>query len=136
MGRASFDRTHRFTTNFDYELPAVSRLHGWTVAGIIIVQSGLPMTLTDPNGGSVYGRAAPSTVTLCPGAGYRRPHHPGHHGRPAEPVDPHPAICAPAAVGSDGSTGYGTAGQSILIGPGQFNTDFSVGKTATRRRAP
>ena len=39
------------------------------------------------------------------------------------------AICAPAAIGSDGSTGYGSAGQSIMQGPGQFNTDFSLGKT-------
>ena len=39
------------------------------------------------------------------------------------------AICAPAAIGADGSTAYGTAGQSIMQGPGQFNTDFSLGKT-------
>ena len=76
--RAGFDRTHRFTTNFDYQLPRlhrgrespVSLSRDWTLAGIIIVQSGLPMTLTDPNGGGVYGHAAPSTVTLCPGASY------------------------------------------------------------------
>jgi hypothetical protein len=34
-------------------------------------------------------------------------------------------------VGADGSTRYGNAGQSILDGPGQFNTDFSIGKTTT-----
>ena len=28
-----------------------------------------------------------------------------------------------------GSTGYGTTGQSIMDGPGQFNTDSSFGKT-------
>src|SRR5206468_8984245 len=39
------------------------------------------------------------------------------------------ALCAPAAVGADGSTAYGTSGQSIVQGPGQFNTDFSLGKT-------
>ena len=31
-------------------------------------------------------------------------------------------------LGSDGSAGYGNAGQSILDGPGQVNSDFSVGK--------
>ena len=36
------------------------------LAGIIIVQSGLPMTFSDPNGGSVYGRAAPSTIYAVP----------------------------------------------------------------------
>ena len=120
--RASFDRTHRFTTNFDYALP--HKLKGWTVAGIVIVQTGLPMTLTDPNGGGVYGHASTSTVTLCPGTTYAS--------LAAQQLNhwiDTTALCAPPALGSDGSTGYGTAGQSILIGPGQFNTDFSVGRT-------
>ena len=40
-------------------------------------------------------------------------------------------ICNAPVVGADGSTGYGNAGQSIIDGPGQFNTDFSIGKTST-----
>ncbi len=136
--RAGFDRTHRFTTNFDYELPRFAQGQGiagvlsrdWTLAGIIIVQSGLPMTLADPNGGSVYGRAAPSTVTLCPGASYAGLVTPGAETERLNQWIRADVICAPAAIGSDGATGYGTAGQSILTGPGQFNTDFSVGRTA------
>ncbi len=125
--RSAFDRTHRFTANFDYQLPA--RLKGWTLAGIVIVQSGLPMTLTDPNGGGVYGHAAPSTVTLCPGASHAALITAGSTGdRLTHWIDT-AALCAPAAIGSDGSTGYGNAGQSIMQGPGQFNTDFSLGKT-------
>jgi hypothetical protein len=135
--RASFDRTHRFTTNFDYQLPipvrkdgfSAAMLKGWTLAGIIIIQSGLPMTLTDPNGGGVYGRAATSTVTMCPGASYASLVTPGSAGSRLNHWIDTTAICAPAAIGSDRSTGYGTAGQSIMQGPGQFNTDFSVGKT-------
>ena len=38
------------------------------------------------------------------------------------------AICGAPIIGSDGSTAYGTTGQSIMNGPGQFNTDFSLGK--------
>jgi hypothetical protein len=38
------------------------------------------------------------------------------------------AICAAPVVGVDGATGYGNAGQSLMNGPGQVNTDFSVGK--------
>ncbi len=136
--RAAFDRTHRFTTNLDYDLPrfvpgrgaASALLRDWTLAGIIIIQSGLPMTLTDPNGGSVYGRAAASTVTLCPGATYADLVTSGATGDRLNDWIRTGAICAPAAIGSDGATGYGTAGQSILTGPGQFNTDFSLGKTA------
>jgi hypothetical protein len=125
--RSSFDRTHRFTANFDYQLPA--RLKGWTLAGIIIVQSGLPMTLTDPNGGGVYAHAAPSTVTLCPGASHASLVTAGDTGSRLTRWIDTAAICAPAAIGSDGSTAYGNAGQSIMQGPGQFNTDFSLGKT-------
>ncbi len=125
--RSSFDRTHRFTANFDYGLPA--RLKGWTLAGIVIVQSGLPMTLSDPNGGGVYGHAATSTVTLCQGASYASLVTQGDTGSRLTRWFDSSAICAPAAIGSDGSTGYGTSGQSILQGPSQFNTDFSLGKT-------
>ncbi|HWC95755.1 MAG TPA: TonB-dependent receptor [Candidatus Sulfopaludibacter sp.] len=124
--RAGFDRTHRSTVNFDYQLPAHGRLlSGWSLTGIVIVQSGLAMTLTDPSGGSVYGKAAASTVTLCPGATYQSLVTTGarlnHWINTA-------ALCGAAVVGSDGSTGYGASGQSIMEGPGQFNTDFSLGK--------
>jgi hypothetical protein len=134
--RASFDRTHRFTTNFDYHLPSVRRnglagtlLKGWTVAGIVIVQSGLPMTLTDPNGGGVYGHAATSTVTVCGNASYASLVTPGGTGARLDRWIGTAALCSPAAVGADGATGYGNSGQSVMSGPGQFNTDFSLGKT-------
>ncbi|QOY88402.1 carboxypeptidase-like regulatory domain-containing protein [Paludibaculum fermentans] len=134
--RASFDRTHRVITNFDYNLPAFlgthgfrgSLLSGWSLSGIVVLQSGLPMTLTDPNGGSVYGRAGTSTVTLCPGATYSQLVTPGGIGQRLDRWINTGALCSAAAVGSDGSTGYGTAGQSIMNGPGQVNTDFSLGK--------
>lgn len=134
--RTGFDRTHRFTTNLDYQLPAPAAWHGlrgvafkgWSVAGIIIIQSGVPMTLTDPGAGSVYGKASPSTITLCPGATYGNLVTPGSiTGRLKGWINTS-VICGAPAIGSDGATGYGSAGQSILSGPGQFNTDFSIGK--------
>jgi hypothetical protein len=134
--RAGFDRTHRLITNFNYELPLpASRakltralLQGWSIAGIAVLQSGLPMTLTDPRGGSAYGRAGTSTITLCPGATYDSLVTAGGiQSRLGRWIDAG-AICAPPVIGSDGSTGYGAAGQSIINGPGQVNTDFSVGK--------
>jgi hypothetical protein len=121
--RASFDRTQRMIANFDYQLGA-----GWSVTGIVLVQSGLPLTLTDPNGGTVYGRAATSTATLCPGATYASLATAGSvTARLGRWLDGS-AVCAPAVVGADGSAGYGTAGQSIVSGPGQVNADVSLGK--------
>jgi hypothetical protein len=134
--RTSFDRTHRMIANFDYQLPfpraagSWQRLlaNGWSVAGIIIAQSGLPMTLTDPNGGSVYGRAGTSTITLCPGVSAAALATPGTISERLDRWIDAGAVCDPAVAGLEGATGYGTAPQSVLNGPGQLNTDFSVGK--------
>jgi len=134
--RASFDRTHRSVTNFDYLFPnpvhgnttAGKLLNGWSTSGIIILQSGLPLTLADPNGGAVYGNAAPATVTLCPGErAANLVTSGGVQARLGEWINPS-AICTPPAIGSDGATGYGNAGQSLLNGPPQVNTDLSLGK--------
>jgi len=135
--RATFDRTHRLIANVGYQLPSFiqadgyigAMTKGWSLSGIIIIQSGTPMTLTDPKGGSVYGSAGTSTVNLCPNA---TPASLSTSGRDQSRLNSWfnaSAICAPAAIGSDGSTGYGNTGQSIVTGPGQFNTDFSIGKT-------
>lgn len=135
-GRASFDRTHRIITNFDAELPLPQLgggwrrelTKGWSAAGIVIIQSALPMTLTDPSGGSVYGSAGTSTVTMCPGATYASLATTGGVAdRLGQWID-RSRICAAPVIGTDGATGYGNAGVSILNGPGQINTDFSLGK--------
>jgi hypothetical protein len=136
--RTSFDRTHRVINNFSYDLPSLVKngfegamLRGWSISGIVIVQSGLPMSLTDRNGGSVYGFAAPSTITLCRGATYKDLVTPGSTGSRLHNWINTLAICSAPAIGSDGSSGYGDTGQSIVNGPGQFNTDVSVGKVTT-----
>lgn len=134
-GRTSFDRTHRLISNFDYQLPlpaltgrAGRLLAGWSAAGIVVLQSGLPMTLTDPAGGAIYGRAGSSTVTTCPGATYADLRTSGSDAeRLGQWIDA-TAICTAPALGIDGATGYGSAGVSIMNGPSQINTDFSIGK--------
>jgi Carboxypeptidase regulatory-like domain len=137
-GPTAFDRRHRVITNFSYDLPGMQRndfigaaLRGWSVSGIVIVQSGTPMTLTDKKGGAVYGFAGTATVTLCPGASYSELLTPGSASSHLRSWFNKSAICNVPAVGADGSTGYGDAGQGIVTGPGQFNTDVSIGKTTT-----
>jgi hypothetical protein len=128
--RASFDRTQRLIANFDYQLPLPDRTvtRGWSVTGIVLLQTGLPLTLTDPNGGTVYGRAATSTVTMCPGATYGRLVTAGSTTERLGRWIDGSALCAPPVLGADGSAGYGNAGQSIVDGPGQVNVDFSLAK--------
>jgi len=137
-GRTKFDRTHRMITNLSYELPSLRTkgfagafTAGWSISGIIIVQSGLPMSLIDKNAGSVYGFAGPATITLCPGAKNADLATSGSTSSRLHNWFNKSVICSAPAIGSDGSSGYGDTGQSILDGPGQFNTDFSIGKTAT-----
>jgi hypothetical protein len=133
--RATFDRTHRIVTNFDYQFPnsvhgtgvAGKLLNGWSTTGLVIVQSGLPLTLTDPAGGSVYGMVSPSTVTLCPGRAAALATSGSVEDRLGGWINTS-AICSPPAIGSNGATGYGNAGQSLLDGPPQVNTDLSLGK--------
>jgi Carboxypeptidase regulatory-like domain len=132
--RTNFDRTHRLITNFTYDLPEFrsnALLRGWSISGIIILQSGLPMSLIDRNGGSVYGFAGPATVTLCPGATYKDLVTSGSTTSRLNNWINKSAICKAPVIGSDGSTGYGSTAQSIMDGPGQFNTDFSFGKTTS-----
>lgn len=128
--RASFDRTQRLIANFDYQLPLPKGVltNGWSVTGIVLLQTGLPLTLTDPNGGTVYGRAATSTVTMCPGATYGSLATRGGVTERLNRWIDSTALCAPPVLGVDGSAGWGNAGQSILNGPGQVNVDFSLGK--------
>jgi hypothetical protein len=125
-------------SNFFYGLPSLRAkgftgeiLNGWSVSGIVIIQSGLPMTLTDINGSSVYGFAGFSTITLCPGA---TPASLVTSGRVESRLNHWintSGICPASVIGSDGSTGYGNTALSIINGPGQFNTDLSIGKTTT-----
>ena len=136
--RTSFDRTHRLIANFDYQLPLLSGathleralLGGWSLTGIVLLQSGLPLTLTDPNGGTVFGRAATSTITMCPGATYASLATSGGETSRLNRWIDSSAACTPPILGADGSAGYGNAGQSILNGPGQVNADFSLGRRA------
>ena len=134
----AFDRTHRVITNFSYDLPSVSRQgfvgsasRGWSISGIVIVQSGTPMTLTDKNGSAVYGFAGTATITLCPGTTYGTLSTLGATTSRLHSWFNKSAICPVAAIGSDGSSGYGSTGQGIVRGPDQFNTDVSIGKTTT-----
>ena len=143
--RTSFDRTHRLSVSYNYDLPtpiqngiAGTMLKGWSLSGVTTVQTGTPLTLTDSAGGSVYGRAGTSTITLCPGVALgnlatsgRDQSRLGQSGSPSAWFNAGSSIiCPPPAIGSDtpAATGYGNTGQSIIDGPGQFNWDLALGK--------
>ena len=145
--RAAFDRTQRLVFSYTYDFPEIAQgrrflgglLGGWSMSGVTSIQSGTPLTLTDRKAGFVYGRAAGSTITMCSGATYADLITPGsNQDRLIGWINKSVIAgidggggCSLPGIGSDGSTGYGTAGQSIITGPGQNDWDISVGK-ATR----
>lgn len=77
-GPADFDTRHRFVANYLWNVPnfqdkqgvAGKILSGWGASGVVIVQSGPALTLTDPSAGSIFGLAGAFGTfgaTLCPG---------------------------------------------------------------------
>jgi hypothetical protein len=61
-GLASFNRPHRVIVAYSYDLPfrrmeglAGHVFGGWTVSGVTTFQDGEPFTVTDGNGGTIFG---------------------------------------------------------------------------------
>ena len=66
-----FDRRHRLVFSYVYDLPVPKEgiwryqaFQGWSIAGINTYQSGLPFSVTDPNGGTLFGLGATATTGL------------------------------------------------------------------------
>jgi len=66
-----FDRRHRLVLSYVYELPVpkdgiwrMQAFQGWSISGINTYQSGLPFSVTDPNGGTLFGLGATATTGL------------------------------------------------------------------------
>jgi hypothetical protein len=137
-GLSDFDHRHRLVTSFNYALPFLNNrqdlaghvLGGWEAGGVIILQSGEPITILDGNGGSTYQLASPvSTANFAPGYGCHNALNSGSLAtRLANWVNPSAYRPAPV-VGSDGSTGFGDSPRNCIIGPGQSNIDFTLAKT-------
>jgi hypothetical protein len=159
-GPSIYYHPQRLTLNYSYQLPfgkhtgLMDKLaSGWSVAGVTVVQDGVPLTPIDTRAGVIYGQTATSTdytAQFTPGNG------PANAGNPAGGNDQNRLGCAntittcpgggwfnrsafvlPAANGgvfpsspaaSDGSTGLGNAGFGYILGPGQFNFDTVIVK--------
>ena len=142
-GLADYTRPQRFVVSYTYDLPAHGNgrfvgkaLSGWSVAGVTVIQDGLPMTLTDSTGGAVYGFAGASRAQLCPGFTVGGIENPGSVKSRLNSffdldsvADTSAGACAmPVLDGVPGATLYGDTRRAILLGPGQFNWDFSIVK--------
>jgi len=128
-GPSDFDRTHRFVLSAVYQIPNLRSgpaaakwvLSRWQVAGVSVLQSGLPITAIDSTAGSVYGNLVGDTRAECTGA------NPASSGSVASRLNGYfnLAAFAPAPTIGDG-TGFGNCGVGILRGPSELNLDLGV----------
>ncbi len=138
-------RPQRLVVNYSWDVP-INRsgwmgkfTNGWGLAGVTIIQDGLPVTITDSRAGTVYGvgtytaqfaSGMGNSAVGLPGGltskvlfGLNNPSAAGGYLNPA-------AFTTPPIVGTDGkATGAGDSGSGIILGPGQFNWDMSLIKS-------
>jgi hypothetical protein len=134
-GPTDFDRTHRFVFNFTYALPGVnnhSRLirlvtSNWQSSGILVLQSGTPITVLDLSAGAVYGNYAFENRAQVNGQkittdGSLTSRVIGNY------LNANAFTTAPQAPygTSPDDTDFGNSGVGIARGPAQRNMDLAV----------
>jgi outer membrane receptor protein involved in Fe transport len=130
-GPAQFDRSHRVSVLFTQQLPSAFRggvgkfaLNSWSLSGVIVAQTGTPLTVTNRTSGQGLGGAAatptdPLFANVVAGAelvnpGSTKSHLTNYINK---------AAWSPAPSGTVGSSGRG-----MFRGPGQANFDLSLAK--------
>ncbi len=154
-GVSDFDRTHRLVLSGTWNVPgpehatsaAVQKLgNGWSISGIVTLQSGLPLSILDSAAGTLFGPATLYTTgNLAPGATLADA---GRSGSVSSRVNEFfntgafvPAPCIPEGALIDrkypvsggsptcGGTIFGNLGRNILRGPDQRVGDIAFIKS-------
>jgi hypothetical protein len=101
------------------------------MSGVTTFQSGLPITITDPAGGTAFSNAGISRASLCPGFAPSQVPTSGSVEDRLNTLWFNPkAVCLAPVIGDDGkATGYGNLGRASFRGPHQANFDVAFGKT-------
>jgi Carboxypeptidase regulatory-like domain len=135
---SDFDRPHRFSTSFIYELPGFAR--GFRVSGFVQLQSGLPYSIyaAEPELGnaSQYGdiirgsgglyRAAFGRPSLCGSLDDLR----RQASDPTEGAFNASVLCSPSTLagGYPNNLGFGNLGRNELRGLWQRRVDLSIAR--------
>jgi hypothetical protein len=130
VGTPSFSRKHVVSGSYAYDLPIIRSLNGiragiingWTISGVVIVESGLPFNMIDSRAGTILGISG-SQAQFAPNMG---PKNLSVSHRTLNQWFNTGIFDAPPAVG-DG-TAIGNAPWNFATGPGFWNTDFSLSK--------
>ena len=139
--RSDFDRPHRFSGSFVWELPGQGALDGFRLSGFVQLQSGLPYSIfsAEPELGnaSQYTDLVRGSGGLYR-AGFGRPSLCGslddlrqHGDDPTEAAFNRGVLCSPttAAGGYPNNQGFGNLGRNELRGFWQRRVDLSLAKT-------
>jgi hypothetical protein len=143
-GLSDFDRPHRLSVSYRYDLPFFSGEQGWkhraladwAISGITILQSGAPFSVTDSGAGTAFLGPGLTPGTLGGGlasggsigagltsGGINNRVDNGY----LNPANFATAPLLDAALGGDGVvTAFGNLGRNIYRGPHQQNWDFSL----------
>lgn len=150
-GPSDFDRTHRFSLSYLWDLPrpAFSSnssardivFSNWQVAGIITAMSGLPIDIIDGGAGSLFGLSGGNNAFVRPNWSAGATRSAATSNRPAGYFFNPFAFVRPTVLAgqvipsSNGSatasatgTDIGNVGRNVLRGPGQVNVDVAVAK--------
>jgi hypothetical protein len=138
-GLTDFDRTHRGVFNLTYTTPAFGSMPslvrhavtGWQASGILVAQSGTPITILDDNAGAVYGNYPFENRAQL--SGTARPSTSGSlYSRViGQYLNPAAFTSAPEAPNgtSPADTNFGDSSVGLVRGPGQRNIDMAIERT-------
>ena len=137
---SDFDRPHRFSGSWVWQLPGQGLLSGFRFSGFVQMQSGIPYSIysVEPELGNVsqYGDLVRGSGGLYR-AGFGRPSLCGslddlrqHGDDPTEAAFNRSVLCSPttAAGGYPGNQGFGNLGRNVLRGFWQRRVDLSLAK--------
>jgi Carboxypeptidase regulatory-like domain/TonB dependent receptor len=134
-GRASFDRTHRFMLSGTWNLPSPPAglgrvlLGGWDLAGVVTIQSGSALTISDTNADNVFG-ISEDRAQLSGTCSKNQLVKGGSVESKLSGYFNATCFTTPPIIGADGiGTAFGNSATGIVDGPGQANLDLAVSKT-------
>ncbi len=151
-GVSDFDRTHRLVISGTWSVPgpdhaksaSIQKLgNGWSISGVVTLQSGLPFSVFDSSAGTLFGPATLYTTgSLAPGATLADAGRSGSvSSRVNEFFNPSTFVPAPSVPDgalidgkypvSGGGTIFGILGRNILRGPDQQDFDIAAIKTTS-----
>jgi hypothetical protein len=131
-GVADFDRTHRFTAAFVYQLPTTAWMKsnafgkyaasGWSINGMTTLQSGAPFSvLGNTTANAFFAQVARVRPSLAPGRTIDSARKSGSvQSRLSQFFDP--------TAFANSEDAWGNAGRNILRGPVQRQFDFALVK--------